>query len=258
MCLLTFLPAGAMPDTAALRNGSYLNNDGHGFAVVAGDHLIVRRGLDAEPMIEAFDVTRREHPDGPALFHSRLATHGQTGLDNCHPFPVGGDNRTVLAHNGVLPAVVQPAKTDPRSDTRIAAEEFIPAFGSVRSRRTRLALQRWMTPQNKVAILTVDRRFKQRAYLLNEKSGIWNSGIWYSNDSYCLSRRADGWPGTPGQTGDPGTCWSPTGARAARRPSASLRTNAPAVAGAQPAARRPRTASATPRAATRRPGRRHQ
>src|SRR5262249_475168 len=105
-------------------------------------------------------------------------------IDNCHPFPVGGDPRTVLAHNGILPRGVQPHGGDPRSDTRIAAEAFIPAFGSLRSRRTRLRLQRWMTPHNKMVLLTVDRRFKQPAFILNEESGTWSEGIWYSNHGF--------------------------------------------------------------------------
>jgi hypothetical protein len=187
MCLLTFLPAGVQPDVQALANGAEANNDGHGFAIVAGprlDELIVHRGMDPQAVIEAFTAARAAHPDGPALFHSRFATHGKTNVDNCHPFAVGGDSRTVLAHNGVLPAIVQPGKRDRRSDTRIAAEDFIPAFGSLRARRTRLKLARWMTPENKMVILTVDRRFKQRAYILNEDAGLWDGGIWYSNTGY--------------------------------------------------------------------------
>ena len=177
MCLLTFYPATVMPDTTALFNGTFCNADGHGFAIVAGGRLIVERGMDAQAMIEAFETARHRYPDGPALFHSRYATHGHTGLDNCHPFAVGGDARTVLAHNGVLPTVVRPVKGDPRSDTRIAAEEFLPAFGSLRTRRNRRRFERWMTPDNKMVVLTVDRRFTQRAYLFNEASGIWDGGI---------------------------------------------------------------------------------
>jgi glutamine amidotransferase len=184
MCLLTFLPPGVMPDCAALLNGALTNNDGHGFAIVANVNLIVRRGMDAAELVDAFDQLRHQYPAGPALFHSRFTTHGNTSLDNCHPFPVGGDPRTVLAHNGILPSVVQPAKGDVRSDTRIAAEEFLTTFGSLRVRRTRLRLERWMAAHNKMVILTVDRRFRERAYILNETSGIWHDGIWYSNHGY--------------------------------------------------------------------------
>lgn len=187
MCLLTYLPAQVQPDLDALFNGAVANDDGHGFAIVAGrrhNRLIVHRGLNAETVLDAFVAARRQHPDGPALFHSRLATHGDATLDNCHPLVVGGDTRTVLAHNGVLPAAARPAPNDPRSDTRIAAEHYIPALGPLQYRRVREALQRWMTPANKMVILTVDPRFRQRSYLLNEASGIWDNGSWYSNDSY--------------------------------------------------------------------------
>jgi glutamine amidotransferase len=185
MCLLTFLPDEVLPDTDALLNGAEVNDDGHGFAIVTGDQILVRHGMAAEPMIEEFDASRRAHPHGPALFHSRFSTHGNLrDLANCHPFPLGADPRTVLAHNGVLPKAVQPEKGDPRSDTRIAAETFLPAFGPLRLRRTRRRVERWMTAANKIVILTVDRRFRDHAYILNEQEGIWDDGIWYSNDGY--------------------------------------------------------------------------
>jgi hypothetical protein len=188
MCLLTFLPAGVQPDLDALSNGTLINNDGHGFAIVADHQVLVHHGIGAEQVIDAFADARRRHPDGPALFHSRFATHGATLLDNCHPFPVGGDPRTVIAHNGVLPANAQPAKHDPRSDTRIAADTFIPALGSLRIRRIRKQVERWMGPHNKIVVLTVDRSFTQQAYILNESSGTWDGGVWYSNDGYLPPR----------------------------------------------------------------------
>ncbi|MBN1171091.1 MAG: hypothetical protein JXA67_02855 [Micromonosporaceae bacterium] len=195
MCLLTFLPAGIPAKTAALHAGALLNPDGHGFAIVDGDQLIVQRGLDGQCMVEQFAALRHQHPQGPALFHSRFATHGERSVDNCHPFAVGADPRTVIAHNGSLPAVVWPGRADPRSDTRITAEDFLPRFGSLRLRHVRRRFERWMTPHNLMVILTVDRRFKQRSYILNEQSGIWDDGIWYSNDSY-LSEPSARWQTT--------------------------------------------------------------
>ncbi|HSJ75496.1 MAG TPA: class II glutamine amidotransferase [Gemmatimonadales bacterium] len=174
-----------MPDTDALLNGTVFNDDGHGFAIVdrVGGRIIVDRGMDAKDMIRTFVLQRRHYPEGPALFHSRLATDGGINLLNTHPFTIGGDTRTVLAHNGIMP--VRPAKGDPRSDTRIVAEDFIPrAFGTLRRRRARLAFQRWLTPANKVVILTVDPRFRDNAFVLNEHAGTWEDGVWYSNDAY--------------------------------------------------------------------------
>jgi len=187
MCLLTYLPAGTMPDVDALQNGAWINDDGHGYAIVdvSSDRrrIITGRGFDSRDMIEEFAVMRELYPDGPALFHSRFATDGFVSLLNCHPFEIGGDSRTVLAHNGIMP--IRPPKDDPRSDTRIVAESFIPrAYGSLRRRRARLAFERWLTKYNKVVILTVDRRFRENGFILNESSGTWIGGIWYSNDGF--------------------------------------------------------------------------
>jgi Glutamine amidotransferases class-II len=186
MCLLTFYPAGILPDVTTLANGAYVNDDGHGFAIVTGRRILVRRGLDAERMVTSFDHLRGKYPDGPALFHSRFGTHGTIGRHNCHPFRVGGDRRTVLAHNGILPKMVQPREGDTRSDTRIAAEDLLPRkpFGSLGSWRGRDRLAKWLGPGNKIVILTVDPHYRENSYIVNEDRGIWDSGVWYSNNDY--------------------------------------------------------------------------
>jgi hypothetical protein len=190
MCLLTFCPDGVVPDVNALADGASMNPDGHGFAVVAGDRIIVRRGLDAEQVVEEFIRVRDAYPNGPALFHSRLATHGTVSKQNCHPFRMGRDRRTVLAHNGILPDQVRPVGDDIRCDTRIAAEDYLPhdPFGSLDSPAGSEALRRWLGPTNKMVILTVDPRYRNTAYLLNEDCGFWhNDGAWYSNTGFLAS-----------------------------------------------------------------------
>lgn len=200
MCLLTFFPAGRMPDVHRLHTGSIINEDGHGYAIVAGDRLIVGKNLDAADLINEFAEVRAEYLDGPAMFHSRFSTHGKTNVENCHPFHVGGDPLTVMAHNGVLPNNVHPGKKDNRSDTRIAAEDFIPSLGHLNWRKTRQRVTRWMTPFNKIVVLTVNPNYGANAYILNEKAGVWDEGIWYSNDGYLPSKYTytyvggTGWP----------------------------------------------------------------
>ncbi|WP_051385928.1 hypothetical protein [Actinokineospora inagensis] len=187
MCLLTFFPEGVQPDVAALARGAQANEDGHGYAIVTADrHLIVRHGMNPDALIGEFQSDRAQHPGGPALFHSRLSTGGTRGTRNCHPFPLGNDPRTVLAHNGVLPSELWPRGRDGRCDTRIAAEDFLPRqpFGSLTTRQGRTAFQRWLGASNKVVILTVNPRYRRSAYILGEDSGTWDGGIWYSNGSY--------------------------------------------------------------------------
>lgn len=186
MCILSFYKPGIRIDPDALRDGAMANPHGHGYAVVAGDRVLVGKGLHIEPVIDEFLSARAQFPDQPALFHSRLATHGYVDTDNCHPFTLGGDKRTVLAHNGILPEIVHPRAGDLRSDTRIAAEDLLPLepFGPLDSWAGRSRLEQWLGT-DKMVLLTVDPRYKHNAYLFNEHRGHWSpDGIWYSNTSY--------------------------------------------------------------------------
>ncbi|MEU3010044.1 class II glutamine amidotransferase [Nocardia asteroides] len=189
MCILTFIRPAITPDYDALANGAIANPHGHGWAIHAGSRLIVGHGLDPRETITEFALARTEFPDGPALFHSRFATHGNHTTGNCHPFAIGGDKRSVLAHNGVLPDHVHPLHGDDRSDTRIAAEDFLPRapFGSLDSWIGRSRFERWLG-HDKAVILTVDPAYKHPAYIFNEQAGHWRDGSWYSNHTYELGR----------------------------------------------------------------------
>jgi hypothetical protein len=179
MCILTFVKPGISPDLDALCNGALANPHGHGYAIVTDDAIAIGRGMNTAAAISEFAQVRARFPDGAALFHSRLATHGPRTVENCHPFLVGGDERTVLAHNGILPDNVHPASGDQRSDTRIAAEDFLPTrpFGSLDSWAGRERLERWLG-SDKMVLLTVDPTYKHSAYLFNEPYGHWDGGIY--------------------------------------------------------------------------------
>lgn len=186
MCMLTYFPAGSLPDATALANGAELNPDGHGYAVVTAQGIVVGKSFDFEESLESFTRLRNEHPAGPALFHSRFRTHGKTSRANIHPFIVNGRPNTVLAHNGILPSSVQPGRRQAKSDTRIFAEDClgksIPArFDDAATRRS---LEHWLGSFNKVVVLTVDPQYAEQSYLFNESAGIWDDGIWYSNSDF--------------------------------------------------------------------------
>lgn len=184
MCLLTYIPEGVQPDIAALREGARSNRDGHGFAIVLPEQrkIMIKKNMDIEKLLTEFAQARAAHPQGPALFHSRLTTDGVTGTYNNHPFHVGGDTRTVLAHNGIF-TQARPGKGDIRSDTRIVADSFARKF-KLRTEKGRKRFERWMGTFNKVVVLTVDPSYDRHGYILNEEKGIWDKGIWYSNSSF--------------------------------------------------------------------------
>ncbi|WP_051407382.1 class II glutamine amidotransferase [Nocardia sp. CNY236] len=191
MCLLTYFPPGTQPDRRALQTGAAVNPHGHGYALIIEDKIRVGHSMDPDPLIEEFLNLRAEYPTGAGLFHSRYATRGIQALKNCHPFPLGRDTRTVIAHNGTLPKRVHPRAYDQRSDTRIAAEEYLPRhpFGSIDTHRGARGLASWLGT-SKLVILTVDPTYARRAYILNAEAGIWDDEIWYSNSTYqpCVRR----------------------------------------------------------------------
>ncbi len=187
MCILSYLPPGAQVDADGLFNGGLSNPDGHGFALVSKGYIITGKFLNLDEALTRFVEARERYPEGPALFHSRWATHGGVNVGNVHPFLVGGSHRTVVAHNGILPDEAHPAKDDDRSDTRKFAEEILPQrFRRLDRPGVQQALSHWCGKFNKLVILTVDPRYRQNAYLVNEEAGLWDSytGLWHSNSDF--------------------------------------------------------------------------
>ena len=183
MCLLTY-----MPDTVTLSyeraSKSAINNpDGFGFAIHTGKTILTDHDMDFNKLWDRFDTARKVQP-GPALFHFRIATHGEIDTSNCHPFYIGDRTDSVVAHNGMLPIAVPHG--EPRSDTRLFAELVLPSCGGV-PRLDDLEFYRelseWSTG-SKLVILTTDPDAKYDAYIVNEKAGHWDAGVWWSNSSY--------------------------------------------------------------------------
>lgn len=193
MCILSYIPGGIEADDRVvtdLWNGGVQNGDGHGWAIVTNAGVIMRRTLSLDEAIESFAEARERRPEGDALFHSRWATHGSVRTGLCHPFLVGDDHRTVLAHNGVIRAAT-PTKGDDRSDTQIFASEIVPKrFRRLDRPGVQAALAAYIGTTNKVLILTSNPRYEQTAYLFGESRGEWDSetGIWHSNGDYRWSR----------------------------------------------------------------------
>ncbi|WP_100481040.1 class II glutamine amidotransferase [Mycobacteroides abscessus] len=188
MCILSYLPPGTPVDENGLLNGGIRNPHGHGWAIAVDDsYIVVGKSLDLMQALEEFAAARLLHPGGPALFHSRWATHGGVHVGNVHPFVVGGSHRTVVAHNGILPKAAHPVAGDDRSDTRKFADEMLSRqFRRLDRPKSLRALEHWCGKGNKLVILTVDPRYRCSAYLVNEAAGTWDqeTGIWHSNSDY--------------------------------------------------------------------------
>ena len=190
MCMLCVIPPNVIPSRQKLENSALNNPHGFGFAIVipSENRIHVERTMNADTSINRFLDMRGKYPEGYAMWHARYATHGSMTVDNCHPFQVGvGNNLTYLAHNGILP-IIEP-KGDDRSDTRIFAEDLLPAIGGVTALDNPQVsnLIEDFTGGSKVCILTIDPRAEYQCYLYHaEKGSKDESGVWWSNDSCYL------------------------------------------------------------------------
>jgi len=196
MCMLCVVPPNVIPDREKLENSALNNPDGFGFAIAIRkeNRIHVETTMNPDTSINRFLEMRKFYPEGYAMWHARLATHGATNIDNCHPFKVGDSDMTYLAHNGILSVLME--KGEKRSDTRVFAEDVLPAMGGV------YALD---NPQlfnviedfcsgSKVCVLTIDPKAKAECYLLNEDKGKEDTnGVWWSNDSCDLSYYGNRW-----------------------------------------------------------------
>ena len=172
MCLLMVAKPNAMPNDNDLVCACANNPDGFGYAVHTGKEIITGRGMSHDDVIDRFLTTREKHMNGWAMFHARMTTHGETVKENCHPFRVGGSRDTILAHNGILGNVKIPTG-DNRSDTRVFAEDLLPARLNILDHKKKFKkLERW-AGGSKVAVFTTDKRLRKAVYIINEKLGSW-------------------------------------------------------------------------------------
>lgn len=185
MCLLVVCKPNSTPSREDLHNGACSNPHGYGFAIVADGKIITERSMSAKKSIRRFLQLREQYPNGYAMWHARYATHGVKNEQNCHPFQVGDDTQTYLAHNGVLDTFIEAG--DKRSDTRVFAEDTLPKLGGVAALNDEniyRMIESWATG-SKIAVLSVNPVAEYQLYLINEKLGTWDdNGVWWSNSSY--------------------------------------------------------------------------
>lgn len=186
MCIIASVPKGANIDKETLETMWKHNSDGAGISWIDEKGKIrVYKTMKLKPFLTKFkEVHKKYGRTADMLVHMRIATHGSVCMDNNHPFNV--DTQTVFAHNGILPTQFHPPAKRDISDTRYFNETFLQyqKLAALDDSRYIDHLGSVIGSFNKLVILTANPKLRRDSYIINESSGEWSDGVWYSNDSY--------------------------------------------------------------------------
>ena len=193
LCIIASVPSGAQITEDQLSEMWNRNSDGGGVAYFVNGEIQVEKDMKKESFIKTVLDVQTKYGDRDILVHMRIATHGAICLDNTHPFQV--NSNTVMAHNGILPdAFIPPAKSE-LSDTRFFIEYFMkfipvqklddPYFQDMVDHMINQGYG------NKLVFLTSGKT-KYDTYIIGEHLGVWDNGVWFSNESYKV-RKYIGW-----------------------------------------------------------------
>jgi predicted glutamine amidotransferase len=181
MCLAIYKPNGVEIAQRYLRRGFTNNFDGAGFAVCIQNKIEIFKGYTT---FDAFMEAYKPHATRAALIHFRIATHGETTTENCHPFSLHHDEYAMI-HNGIINIDTKFNKD--MSDTWHFAELVLtPMLQKLPFNHPALKylIETSIGTYNKIVMLRNDGAH----VIYNEKQGAWHKGAWFSNDSYKHSR----------------------------------------------------------------------
>ena len=168
MCMLIYVPATKAVPEDYLRSAFQDNDDGIGVMSALGvEKFVGRKALKkARRHLRILADVGVEH-----AIHFRWATHGAVSKDNCHPFELPDGNGFVM-HNGVLSEYAKYA-TGMRSDTALFVADLQGAGDDAGYWK---AIGETIGAANKLCVMMGNGQF----HIVNEDSGEWLDGIWYS------------------------------------------------------------------------------
>ena len=176
MCLAIVKPKGLIIPDNALRAGWIGNSDGGGYAFVKDGKVEIRNAImKLKDFLERYRQDEAENPESAFLVHFRICSMGAKSADNTHPFPIEGG---ALIHNGTLTGTAAKYGMGP-SDTKLFADRYAKDLSYDFVLKHKDAWNSALTG-NKLGLLYDDGRYQ----IVNEDSGVWSEGIWYSNHSF--------------------------------------------------------------------------
>ena len=176
MCIAIYKPESKVIPIATLQECYNANPDGAGFMYAEDKKLHIEKGFFS---FDSFYKAFEKHQEKQAVLHFRIKTHGKIDTTNCHPFAV--NNSLGFVHNGIINGFGDANHSDTIGFNNGILQPLVNKWGN-------LAL--FQDPMKDLIesrigyskLIFLDRHGNHN--ILNEHKGVWDDGVWYSNNSY--------------------------------------------------------------------------
>jgi len=176
MCIAVYKPEGKVLSLATLKECYTSNPDGAGFMYAENKKLHIEKGFFS---FQTFYDAFKKHENKQAVVHFRIKTHGKIDTANCHPFAV--NNAIGFVHNGVISGYGDADFSDTVRFNEKILRPLVSKWGNLALFQDPIIeLLEGRIGYSKLVFL--DRHGNHK--IMNEHKGVWDDGIWYSNDSY--------------------------------------------------------------------------
>ena len=176
MCIAVYKPEGKVLSLATLKECYTSNPDGAGFMYAENKKLHIEKGFFS---FQTFYDAFKKHENKQAVIHFRIKTHGKIDTANCHPFAV--NNAIGFVHNGVISGYGDADFSDTVRFNEKILRPLVSKWGNLALFQDPIIeLLEGRIGYSKLVFL--DRHGNHK--IMNEHKGVWDDGVWFSNDSY--------------------------------------------------------------------------
>jgi len=178
-------PEGKLIPDNYFENSFEMNPHGIGYSYIVGEgdvaKIITKRFMKYNKFIKQYrkDEINNLH-DTPFLIHFRACSRGVVNIDNTHPFKI--NDGQVFAHNGTIYGIPED-ENKKRSDTNMFNEtclKGLPIGWETNESIKNLIYGTIGFSNNRLVVLNKTKEY----FIFNEGLGVWDDGVWFSNDHY--------------------------------------------------------------------------
>lgn len=178
MCLLIFKPKNTGINPKYLEQGFKNNPDGAGIGYIKEGKIYLEKGFFTfVDFLEAYE----RNIEFEMMIHFRFATTGVICSRNTHPFLLG--DSCLGAHNGIFSGYGNDSMTDSEHFLRNNVNPH-----AIHEKTHLEELEKLVGASSKVILMDCNG-----SEIINQKGGIWEDGVWFSNDSYLPSHFGLNW-----------------------------------------------------------------